>query len=49
MAIDTVYHHSEQLEFADFGLAAAALAEIDPSRIVNFMSVSELREWVGAF
>jgi len=39
-------HHPWQLEFIDLALAAALAAKISADRIVNFMSLNELRVWV---
>jgi hypothetical protein len=39
-------HHSHQLDFIEFGLAAALKARIPPERIVNFMDLTNLRAWV---
>jgi histidinol phosphatase-like PHP family hydrolase len=46
ISIGTDAHHPWQLEFIDLALAAAWMAKIDPERILNFMSLPELREWV---
>ena len=42
IAIDTDAHHPWQLEFAEFGLAAALKAELDPGKIINFMEIPQL-------
>jgi histidinol phosphatase-like PHP family hydrolase len=39
-------HHPEQLYFMELSLAAAAIAKIDPDRIINFMSAVQLKQWV---
>ena len=38
-------HHPSQLAFMEFALAAALLAGFEKDRIVNFMSVQELKRW----
>ena len=40
-------HHPSQLAFMEFGLAAAILAGFQKDRIVNFMSVQELKRWLS--
>jgi histidinol phosphatase-like PHP family hydrolase len=45
ISIGTDSHGAPQLRFIAFGLAAARLAEIDPHRILNFMSRDELIAW----
>jgi histidinol phosphatase-like PHP family hydrolase len=46
IAMGTDAHHPWQLEFIDLALAAALAAKIPADRIVNFMSLNELRAWV---
>jgi histidinol phosphatase-like PHP family hydrolase len=46
ISVGTDAHHPWQLEFIDLALAAALAAKIPAERIINFMSVSELRGWV---
>jgi putative hydrolase len=46
ISFGTDAHHPWQLEFIDLALAAAFAAKIPPERIVNFMSLAELRAWV---
>jgi histidinol phosphatase-like PHP family hydrolase len=46
VSIGTDAHHPGQLEFIELGLAAALKAKIRSQQIVNFMSVSDLRNWV---
>jgi histidinol phosphatase-like PHP family hydrolase len=46
ISLGTDAHHPWQLEFVEFGLAAALKAEIPPERIVNFMPVLDLKTWV---
>lgn len=48
IALGTDSHHPWQLEFVEFGLAAALKAKISPERIVNFMPLPKLRNWIGA-
>ena len=45
ISIGTDAHGPSQLEFIEFGLAAALKAKIDPDRILNFMSRAKLMEW----
>jgi histidinol phosphatase-like PHP family hydrolase len=47
ISLGTDAHHPWQLEFIDLGLAAAFKAKIPPGRIVNFMSLAALRQWVS--
>jgi histidinol phosphatase-like PHP family hydrolase len=46
ISVGTDAHHAWQLEFIELGLAAALQAKIPADRIVNFMSISELKRWV---
>jgi histidinol phosphatase-like PHP family hydrolase len=46
ISLGTDAHHPWQLEFIELGLAAALKAKIPAERIVNFMSLGELRSWV---
>ena len=46
ISLGTDAHHPWQLEFIELGLAAALKAKIPAERIVNFMSLGELRVWV---
>jgi histidinol phosphatase-like PHP family hydrolase len=46
ISLGTDAHHPHQLEFIEFGLAAALKARIPPERIVNFMDLASLRAWV---
>jgi histidinol phosphatase-like PHP family hydrolase len=45
ISLGTDAHHPWQLEFIDFGLAAAAEAKIPKERILNFMTAEEILEW----
>jgi len=47
ISLGTDAHHPWQLEFIELGLAAALKAKIPAERIINFMSLGELRAWVG--
>jgi putative hydrolase len=47
ISIGTDSHGPSQLEFIEFGLAAALKAKIDPDRILNFMSQEKLVEWAA--
>ena len=46
ISLGTDAHHPEQLAYMELSLAAAALAKIQPDRIVNFMNLILLRNWV---
>jgi len=46
ISMGTDAHHPWQLQFIELGLAAALKAKISSHRIVNFMSLSDLRNWV---
>jgi histidinol phosphatase-like PHP family hydrolase len=46
ISLGTDAHHPWQLEFIQLGLAAALQAKIPADRIVNFMSVLDLKRWV---
>jgi histidinol phosphatase-like PHP family hydrolase len=46
ISLGTDAHHPWQLEFIELGLGAALKAKIPAERIVNFMSLGELRRWV---
>lgn len=46
ISMGTDAHHPWQLEFIELALVAALAAKIPPHRIVNFMSLAELRAWV---
>ena len=48
ISLGTDAHHAWQLEFIDLGLAAALRAKISADRIVNFMSLLELKSWAQA-
>jgi histidinol phosphatase-like PHP family hydrolase len=45
ISLGTDAHHGWQLEFIDLGLAAALRAKIPADRILNFMSILELKTW----
>ncbi|HEY5744400.1 MAG TPA: PHP domain-containing protein [Terrimicrobiaceae bacterium] len=45
ISLGTDAHHPWQLRYMDFSLAAARLAGIPPSRILNFLSRNQLRDW----
>ena len=47
ISLGTDAHHSWQLEFIELGLAAALKAKIPPERIVNFMPLPQLHQWVS--
>ena len=46
VSLGTDAHHPWQLEFIELGLAAALLAKIPAERMVNFMPLADLRNWV---
>jgi putative hydrolase len=45
ISLGTDAHHAWQLEFIDLGLAAALRAKVPSDRILNFMSVLQLKGW----
>jgi len=45
ISLGTDAHHPSQLEFIDFGLAAAISAGIPKERVLNFMRCKELLAW----
>jgi histidinol phosphatase-like PHP family hydrolase len=47
ISIGTDSQGPSQLQFIEFGLAAALKAKIDPKRILNFMSRKELLGWAA--
>ena len=47
ISIGTDAHHATQLEFVELGLAAALIAKIPADRIINFLPLAELRNWVA--
>jgi histidinol phosphatase-like PHP family hydrolase len=48
ISLGTDAHHPWQLEFIDLGLGAAMRAKIPFDRIVNFMTIRVLRNWIAA-
>jgi histidinol phosphatase-like PHP family hydrolase len=46
ISMGTDAHHPWQLQFIELGLAAALKARISSHQIINFMSTSDLRNWV---
>jgi DNA polymerase (family 10) len=46
ISIGTDAHHLWQLQFIELGLAAALKAKISSDRTINFMSLSDLWNWV---
>jgi DNA polymerase (family 10) len=46
VSLGTDSHHPWQLEFIPLGLAAALRARISPERIVNFMSIQQIKRWI---
>ncbi len=47
LSLGTDAHHPWQLEFIELGLATALQARIPAERIINFMPLPELRQWVA--
>lgn len=47
VSLGTDAHHPWQLEFIELGLAAALKAKIPAERIVNFMSILQLKKWIA--
>lgn len=45
ISLGTDAHHPEQLAFMELSLASAALAKIPAERIINFMTVDQLKAW----
>lgn len=48
ISLGTDAHHPWQLGFIELGLAAALKAKIPADRIINFLSVDDLRRWVAS-
>jgi histidinol phosphatase-like PHP family hydrolase len=48
ISLGTDAHHPWQLEFIELGLAAALRARLLPERIVNFMPVVDLKNWLDS-
>jgi len=48
ISLGTDAHHPWQLEFIELGLAAALEAKIRPERIINFLPLPELQNWVAS-
>ena len=46
ISLGTDAHHPGQLEFIELGLAAVLRAKIQPERIINFMSIVDVRKWI---
>ena len=46
ISFGTDAHHAWQLEFIGLGLAAALRAKIPAARILNFMPVTDLKNWI---
>ena len=47
ISLGTDSHGEPQLEFIEFGLAAALKGKLDPERILNFMSREDLLSWAN--
>jgi histidinol phosphatase-like PHP family hydrolase len=47
ISLGTDAHHPEQLAFMELGLAAASLAKIAPERIINFLPLADLKQWIA--
>ncbi len=48
ISLGTDAHHPWQLEFIELGMAAARLAKIPAERVINFLSLEKLRDWIGS-
>src|SRR5204863_8520679 len=48
VSLGTDAHHPWQLEFIELGLAAGLKAKIPAERIINFMSILKLKQWVAS-
>jgi len=48
ISLGTDAHHPWQMEFIELGLAAALKARLPAGRILNFMPLSDLKQWVTA-
>jgi DNA polymerase (family 10) len=46
ISLGTDAHHPWQLEFIELGLAAVLRAKLPPQRIVNFMPLVALKNWI---
>jgi len=46
ISLGTDAHHPWQLEFIELGLAAVLRAKLPPERIVNFMPLVDLKNWI---
>src|SRR5438046_7821019 len=46
ISLGTDAHHPWQLEFIELGLAAVLRAKLPPERIINFMTLEELKNWI---
>jgi len=46
ISLGTDAHHPWQLEFIELGLAAVLRAKLPPQRIVNFMPLVGLKNWI---
>jgi histidinol phosphatase-like PHP family hydrolase len=47
ISLGTDAHHPWQLSFIEFGLAAALKAKIPADRIINFLPLAELIQWIA--
>jgi histidinol phosphatase-like PHP family hydrolase len=48
ISLGTDAHHAWQMHFIDLGLAAALRAKIAAARIINFLSLGDLRKWIAS-
>jgi len=46
ISLGTDAHHPCQLEFIELGLAAILRAKLSAERIINFMTLEELKNWI---
>ena len=47
ISLGTDAHHPWQLAYIELSPAAAILAKIPPERIINFMTLPQLTNWIG--
>ena len=47
ISLGTDAHHPWQLAYIELSLAAVILAKIPPVRIINFMTLPQLTNWIG--
>ena len=47
LAISTDSHSTDQLENVTFGLGVARRAWVEPRRVLNCLTLSQLRQWIS--